>query len=65
VAAAAADERDELAPSKANAYLALPCEPVDQAADRGSTDNWALPLPALKLRCLKTTGRRLYLSKRE
>ena len=37
----AAEERDELAPSKANAHLALACEPVDQAGDRASTGELA------------------------
>jgi hypothetical protein len=31
-----AESSDEFAPSKANAHLVLPCEPVDQAGDRGS-----------------------------
>jgi hypothetical protein len=33
----AAERSDEFAPSKANAHLALPCEPLDQAGDRAST----------------------------
>jgi hypothetical protein len=33
----AAESDNEVAPSKANAHLALPCEPVDQAGDRAST----------------------------
>src|SRR6516162_5921346 len=33
----AAESSDEIAPSKKNAHLALPCEPVDQVGDRGST----------------------------
>jgi hypothetical protein len=35
----AAERSDEFAPSKANGHLALPCEPVDEAGDRGSTGN--------------------------
>jgi hypothetical protein len=33
----AAERSDEFAPSKANAHLALPCEPVDQPDTRAST----------------------------
>src|SRR6516162_2718436 len=48
-AARAAERSDEFAPSKANAHLALPCEPVDQAGGLGSTGRPGADSPAPRI----------------